>query len=87
MHADFLREMRKQGKAKAFEQARARIMQQTYNDMRWAYHNKTMTWKEFRQCCDYMREVLSYESLIGIQQLSIFDQLTDEKLVETMTEK
>lgn len=87
MHADFLREMRVNGKAKAFEQSRARIMQQTYNDMRWAYHNKTMTWKEFRTCCDYMRDSLSFDSLLGVQQLSIFDQLTDDQLVATMTDK
>ena len=58
-------------------------MNQLYNDLRWAYHNATLSWKEYRELVDLVRSKFAYESLIGVKQVSIFDEsLTDENFVE-----
>lgn len=81
-HVAFLLELRKNGKANLWTASRSRIIGQLYNDIRFAYHSATITWKEYRSLVDAIREQFSYESLIGVKQMSIFDNLTDEQFVE-----
>lgn len=84
-HIAFLLELRKQGSANLWLQSRARIMNQLYTDMRFAYHSATLTWNEYRDLLSLMREQFSHESLLGVKQLSIFDQITDEDFVKYNT--
>lgn len=85
-HADFLRELRKEGKVSLFEQTRARIFNQLHNDFTFAYHARTISWREYLALHSEMREKLSHENLLGIVQYSIFDQLTDDQLIENCKE-
>lgn len=78
-------ETRKLGRAEYFKQTRARLISQLYNDMRFAYHSKTLTWKEYRELLDLMRDSFSYESLLGVKQLSIYDSLDDEEFIKYNT--
>lgn len=82
----FLREMRKSGKGEHFRVARQRIVDELSTYMWKSYCNMIYTYKEYRECLDYMRTELSWYSLLGVKQTSIFDLLTDEQLVDTMTE-
>lgn len=77
--------MVKQGKGELFRQTTERIRSQLSSELWRAYCAPTLTWKEYRECVDYMREVLSWDNLIGVKQLSIYDLLDDEKLVSNLT--
>lgn len=84
-HSELLQSLRKEGKASLFESTRHRIITQTTSDLYWAYLSKCITYKEFHELREYLREELSHEKLLGVVQLSIFDAFTDEMLVESMT--
>lgn len=82
----FLREMRKTGKGEHFRISRQRIVDELSSYMWKSYCNNIFTYKQYRECLDYMRTELSWDALLGVKQSSIFDLLTDEQLVATMTE-
>lgn len=44
--------------------------------------SKTLTYREFKELREHLATSLSWESILGFKQLSIFDQLTDEQIKE-----
>lgn len=80
-----MRAVRKQGKGELFRTSRLNIIKTLSFEMWQAYCGSTLSYADYRALCDHLRDSLSWDSLLGIKQLSIYDLLDDEKLVETMT--
>lgn len=75
-HLNYLIELKQQKSAKLLRDHRARIMQTTQGQLYASYLDKHLTYKEFRELLDKMRDRFSWESLTGVKQLSIFDEYT-----------
>lgn len=80
-----MRAVRKQGKGELFRTSRLNIIKTLSFEMWQAYCGDTLSYADYRALLEHLRESLSWNALLGIQQLSIYDLLDDERLVETMT--
>ena len=80
-----MRAVRKQGKGELFRTSRLNIIKNLSFELWQAYCGATLSYADYRALLDHLRESLSWDALLGIKQLSIYDLLDDEKLVETMT--
>ncbi len=81
----FLQEVRKQGKGEHFRVTRQRVLDGFSHELWRAYCGSTLTYAEYRECVETLRDKLSWDSLLGIKQYSLYELLDDEKLVQTMT--
>lgn len=80
----FLLKVREQGKGEMFRVTRQRIIDGLSMEFWRAYCSSTITYKELRELNETMRDVLSWDSLLGVKQMSLYDLLDDETLVKTM---
>lgn len=76
-HFQFLTESRKFG-SRIFDNDRSRIIQQVSSQLYFAYLSHTLTYPEFKELRDYLRDTLSCENLLGFKQLSIFDFIPED---------
>ena len=75
-HHNYLVELKQQRSAKLLREHRSRIIMTTQGQLYASYLDKHLTYKEFRSCIDFMRDLLSWEKITGVKQLSIFDDYT-----------
>ena len=74
-HLNYLIELKNQKSKKLLEDHRSRILSTTYGQMFSSYLSGCLSWKDYRYLLDKMRDMLSWESITGVKQLSIFDDL------------
>ena len=72
-HHNYLVELRQQKSSRLLRDHRSRIVNSVHSQLYISYLDKCMTYKEMRECLDYMRDTLSWEAITGVKQLSIFD--------------
>lgn len=82
---EFLRNVRKQGKSDLFRQAVVKVRHELSYSAWQSYLSGCLSWKVYRSLVEEIRKELSWDNILGIRQLSLWDHLNDEKLVETMT--
>lgn len=82
---EFLQNVRKQGKADLFRQAVAKVRSELQYSAWQSYLAHCISWREYQIILEKIRRSLSWDNLLGIHQYSLWDNLDDEKLVETMT--
>lgn len=73
-HHNYLIELKQQRSSRLLRDHRAQILNTTQSQLYASYLDKHLTYKEFRSCVDYMRDMLSWENITGVKQLSIFDE-------------
>lgn len=66
--------------SKAVTTDRNRIIHSLSNDIRFALWYGSITYDEYRLLCENVRQALSFDSLYGIKQLSIFDDIPEDEL-------
>ncbi len=66
--------------SKVVQRDRNAIISSLMNDMRFAHWNGTINWKDYQELKYKLRDRLSLDSLYGIKQLSIFDEIPEEEL-------
>lgn len=81
-HRDYLIELRSERKGLLFSDHRQKILNNMSGMLYNALISRTLTYKEFKELQSHLSKQLSWESILGFKQLSIFDQLTDEQLKE-----
>lgn len=73
-HLNYLVELRQQKSAKLLRDHRQRIINTTNTQLYFSFLDKCITYDEFEELRNLMRDMLSWENITGVKQLSIFDE-------------
>lgn len=63
-----------QKSSRLLREHRSKIISSTQSQLYASYLDKHLTYKEFKECIDIMRDNLSWENITGVKQLSIFEE-------------
>lgn len=78
-HHNYLVELMQQKSSRLLREHRSKIIQSVTSQLYASYLDRHLSYKEFRDCIDYLRNNLSWDNITGVKQLSIFE---DYKLKE-----
>lgn len=79
MHRNYLLTIRHQP-SKVVQRDRNAILKVMSSDIYMSYLSKVISYKDLQMLHEHMRNRLDLDSLFGIKQLSIFDEIPEEEL-------
>ena len=74
-HHNYLVELKQQKSSRLLREHRNKILQHCNGQLYMAFLERTINYKVFRELRNYLIDMLSWEAITGVKQLSIFDDV------------